>query len=553
GAFFQAAETALHGTIERALDDDLDKTLSVTAKLAALNLPEATLVQANELLAKFKGQDGSEELDAWYETVMALLVELDKKSIPPFLASKHNPRCSIIDVFNYGDFFFNETLRNFAANYEVILAGQEAKIDQVQKQVAENPQLKEKAAPFLARLNRDKAQLIGTKANYDKAERFFAHFRDAMVLVGPVDPMLQDLAPTPFDDNPVPKVGVHGNLIKTLLTGKYLQRPADWVEYAGIFGLGLLMIFLGFHSGPLSNWARPFGIALQVIYLVVAFLAFKNGHWVLPVAGPIGAALSTSFAVFAVKLVIEEKAKGRIKGMFGTYVSQELVDQMIDSGDEPSLGGEETQITAFFSDVQSFSSFSELLTPNQLVALMNEYLTAMTDLVQEERGTLDKYIGDAIVAMYGAPIPMEDHAYQAVRTALLMQERQLELREKWKTEGDKWPDIVSLMQTRIGCNTGTATVGNMGSTDRFNYTMMGDMVNLAARCESGAKSYGVCNMVTEETKVAAEATKDDVVYRYLDKIVVKGRTQPVSMHEPIGFKDNLAQETQDCLDCFRQG
>ena len=160
--------------------------------------------------------------------------------------------------------------------------------------------------------------------------------------------------------------------------------------------------------------------------------------------------------------MIEEKAKGRIKGMFGTYVSQELVDQMVDSGDEPSLGGEETQITAFFSDVQSFSSFSELLTPNQLVALMNEYLTAMTDLVQQERGTLDKYIGDAIVAMYGAPIPMDDHAYQSVKTGLLMQERQLDLRKKWADEGDKWPDIVSLMQTRIGFNTGTATVGNMG-------------------------------------------------------------------------------------------
>ena len=119
-------------------------------------------------------------------------------------------------------------------------------------------------------------------------------------------------------------------------------------------------------------------------------------------------------------VVIEQKAKGKLKGMFGSYVSSDLVEQMVESGDEPKLGGEETAITAFFSDVQAFSSFSELLTPTGLVDLMNEYLTAMTNISRRKR-TLDKYIGDAIVAMYGAPIPMQDHAYQAVRTAILMQ------------------------------------------------------------------------------------------------------------------------------------
>jgi len=254
--------------------------------------------------------------------------------------------------------------------------------------------------------------------------------------------------------------------------------------------------------------------------------------------------------------VIEQKAKGRLKGMFGSYVSSDLVEQMVASGEEPSLGGEETEITAFFSDVQAFSSFSELLTPTGLVDLMNEYLTAMTNILQEERGTLDKYIGDAIVAMYGAPIPMKDHAYQAVRTSILMQQKQIELRNKWVPEVEKWGKchgLVTQMQTRIGCNTGTATVGNMGALDRFNYTMMGDMVNLAARCESGAKAYGAYIMVTEETKLASEKMKDDIAFRYLDKIVVKGRSQPVAMYEPTGFMSELTQETQDCLDCFQQG
>ena len=148
---------------------------------------------------------------------------------------------------------------------------------------------------------------------------------------------------------------------------------------------------------------------------------------------------------------------------------------------------------------------------------------------------------------------MNDHAHRSVKTAIRMQKKQIELREKWKSEGDKWPDIVAKMQTRIGCNTGTATVGNMGAKDRFNYTMMGDMVNLAARCESGAKAYGAYIMVTEETKLESQYTKDDIAFRYLDKIVVKGRKQPVAMFEPTGFMKELNQETQDCLDCFSQG
>ena len=177
----------------------------------------------------------------------------------------------------------------------------------------------------------------------------------------------------------------------------------------------------------------------------------------------------------------------------------------------------------------------------------------MTDILQEENGTLDKYIGDAIVAMYGAPIPMDDHAYRGVRTTIRMQMRQIELREKWKSEGDKWPDIVSLMQTRIGLNTGTATVGNMGALDRFNYTMMGDMVNLAARSESGAKAYGAYTMITEDTYKAAAENQDDIAYRYLDKIVVKGRTQPVEMYEVTGFWEHLDGDAKGCLDLFQQG
>jgi class 3 adenylate cyclase len=242
-----------------------------------------------------------------------------------------------------------------------------------------------------------------------------------------------------------------------------------------------------------------------------------------------------------------------IKGMFGTSLSPKLLDQMVDSGDMPSLGGERVNITAFFSDVQLSSKLAQFLEPSRLVAIMNEYLTAMTDVLYEQNGTLDRYIGDAIVAMFGAPVPFSDHAYLAVKTSLLIQKRQEELRKKWKTDGDKWPEFVSKMQTRVGCNTGEAIVGNMGPIHRFEFSMMGPNVNLAARCESMAKDYGVFIMITEYTQSAAVESKDDIVYRYLGKTMMQNRPQPVSFYEPVGFKDELSQNVQDCLDCFGQG
>ena len=221
--------------------------------------------------------------------------------------------------------------------------------------------------------------------------------------------------------------------------------------------------------------------------------------------------------------------------MFGTYVSPAVVGQLVKSGQPPRLGGHEEEITAYFSDIQGFSRFAELMPPERLVELMNEYLTACTDVVTEEGGTLDKYIGDAVVAMFGAPIAQRDHAYRACLVALRVQARLAELRAKWREEGDRWPAVVAEMQTRIGLNSGPCVIGNMGSRTRFNYTMMGDNVNLAARMESGAKSWGVFTLCTEATRRACEQHAGDrVVFRPLGKIRVIGRAKPVAVFEVIG-------------------
>ncbi|PAW67536.1 MAG: hypothetical protein B9S34_05035 [Opitutia bacterium Tous-C1TDCM] len=387
-------------------------------------------------------------------------------------------------------------------------------------------------------------------------KEYFAQdaFKDAVVLIGPVDKLLQDLGQTPFDEVPVPKVGVHGNILKTIVSGQYLKRVPQQTVYAIVFGLTLIVATLSVAGGARALFAKIMAVLALAVYVALVFQTFKGTHLILPFTAPLGAALTTSFAGLIWQVIDEQKAKRRVQGMFGAYVSPQLVERMVDSGEDPQLGGHDAEITAYFSDIQGFSSFSEKLGSGPLVELMNEYLTACTDIVQAQGGTLDKYIGDAVVAMFGAPIPLPDHAYRACVATQLVHQKLAELRTKWKDEGDKWPEIVWKMQSRIGLNTGVCMIGNMGSRTRFNYTMMGDNVNLAARMESGAKSWGAYTMVAEATKLACEKHGGDrVVFRALGRIVVMGRSQPVPIHEIVGLKETLPDSARECIARFEAG
>jgi adenylate cyclase len=387
------------------------------------------------------------------------------------------------------------------------------------------------------------------------AKKFFANpeFKDAVVLVGPVDPLLQDLAPTSLDDHPVPRVGVHGNVLMTVLSGRYLRHIHEYLGVGLTLALSVVMAWLAITGGARAAFAKVAAVLLVAVYVAIAFHVFVRWQLVLPIIMPVGAAFTTSFAGLIWQVVEEQKAKGRIKGMFGTYLAPTVVEQMIDSGKDPELGGHDSEITAYFSDIQSFSSFSEVMPAAKLTELLNEFLTACTDIVQSERGTLDKYIGDAVVAMFGAPVDAPDHAYRACVASQVVQRRIAELREKWRGEGEKWPQLVHNLRTRIGLNTGTCMIGNMGSRTRFNYTMMGDNVNLAARMESGAKSWGVYTMCTDTTKVACvRHNADRLVFRPLGRIVVKGRSHPVPIHEIVGFKEDIDAPTLECIGLFEE-
>ncbi len=370
-----------------------------------------------------------------------------------------------------------------------------------------------------------------------------------ILFIGQTAAGLADLGPTPHGPQ-TPLVLTHANALSNILSGDYLKQP-DFLQLIGVWVLMALLTIFPVRYGPI--WLALLAPTLIIgAYVFTAFYHFRLESLHLPLAWPVLGFMLVEGCAILHRLVIELRAKSRITGMFGTFVSPHVVKQMIASGEEPQLGGHQAEITAFFSDIAGFSAFSEKLTPERLVTLMNDYLTEMTDILHDNGGTLDKFIGDAIVGMFGAPLTFAGHAHGACRAALLIQKRQIELREKWRKEGT-WPDIVYEMKTRIGLNSGLAIIGNMGSRRRFNYTMMGDTVNLAARSESGAKSYGVYTMITGETKALAEKHQQDITYRFLDRIIVKGRSKPVEMYELVGFTDEVSAQTVECLSLFEQG
>lgn len=361
-------------------------------------------------------------------------------------------------------------------------------------------------------------------------EQWLERFQGKVIFIGGVDATLKDLAPTPFNRSPVPKVGLHANIYRTLAEQAYIKHAIGSPVYLIVFLLTALVSGLLLWSGRGKGFTRTAAGVLLLGYVAVVFYCFSLAGLVLPLIAPLGASISAGLMVVLCKLGVEEGQRRRIKNLFGAYVSPRLVEDMVASQRDPELGGTEVTVTALFSDVQGFSAISEELSPSDLVALMNEYLGAMTETFQENQGTLDKYIGDAIVTMFGMPYPVENHAACACRSALRMQSRHAALRKKWADEG-KWPEEVLKMRTRIGINTGLAVIGNMGSQMRFNYTMMGDSVNLASRCESGAKAYGVYVMITAETLNAALSFGEPLNYRKLDRIVVQGRSRPVEIYE----------------------
>ncbi|SDH83565.1 CHASE2 domain-containing protein [Propionivibrio dicarboxylicus] len=364
--------------------------------------------------------------------------------------------------------------------------------------------------------------------------------RGRVVLIGTTAPGLMDLRSTPVG-NTYPGVEIHANLVAGMLDGALSQKPpyAIGVDTVLVAVTALLLSLLLPILSPLRASLLAFAVLAGVTTLNV--MLWSSGV-VLPLAAQIVLILSLYALNMSWGYFVESRSKRQFTELFGQYVPPELVDEMARDPERYSMEGKKEELTVLFSDVRGFTSISEGLDSKDLALLMNEYLGAMTQIVQKNRGTLDKYIGDAIMAFWGAPVADPEHARRAVLTALEMQKALRSLDAPFQARG--WP----VLHIGVGINTGSMTVGDMGSIVRKSYTVMGDAVNLGSRLEGITKQYGVGIIVSETTR----AQFDGAVYRELDRVRVKGKDEPVAIFEPLGLVGDVDATVVDMLSRWTQ-
>ena len=367
-----------------------------------------------------------------------------------------------------------------------------------------------------------------------------------------------DLSVIPFQGN-YPMVGIYSNVLNTILQESFISRMPVWLRAAFVLVLGLAMSLIVPKLKVLQGALLI--AALGAVYALVALFSFTHGIW-LEVIGPMLTITTGYLALTIYGYIIKEKEKEFVQGAFGHYLSPTVVEHIMANPNMINqLGGEERVMTAFFSDIASFSTISECLTPGELVDFINGYLTEMCDIIEGYGGTIDKFEGDAIVAFFGAPLYYDDHAVRAVMACIDQQRKLIELRQRWDEPGaipprlkelrDRWQSQGrTFAQVRIGITAGPMIVGNMGSRTRTDYTMMGDTVNLAARFESGQKVYGTNIMIND---LIYEQVKDLVDARKLDLIQVVGKEEPVTAYEVLERKGELSAEMMQVLELYNQG
>jgi adenylate cyclase len=362
-----------------------------------------------------------------------------------------------------------------------------------------------------------------------------------IVLIGTTAAGLMDLRATPVQ-NIYAGVEIHANMIAGILDNNIKEQPAYILgaEFLLLLIVGMLLAFTLPILSPL--WATVLTSVATIAVIIFNLALWQYADLVLPVAS----LLVMIGLIYSVNMTygffVESRGKRQLAGLFGQYVPPELVDEMSKNPQAFSLEGESREMTVLFSDVRGFTTISEGLDPKQLTKLMNEFLTPMTHVIHHSRGTIDKYMGDAIMAFWGAPLADHDHAKHALQAAMDMVAALAKLRQDFAAKG--WPPI----NIGIGLNSGMMTVGNMGSEFRMAYTVMGDAVNLGSRLESLTKNYGVYIIVSEYTKNLVP----DFIYRELDVVRVKGKAEPVSIYEPVCLQNELDKSTKDILKLYQE-
>ncbi|MDQ6953766.1 MAG: adenylate/guanylate cyclase domain-containing protein [Mariprofundaceae bacterium] len=356
--------------------------------------------------------------------------------------------------------------------------------------------------------------------------------KGAIVLLGVTAVGVFDYRPSPFD-SVFPGVEGHAAAISNILNNEELSRPPymNFIEFLLVVILGLLCGRLVMGRSPFTQSLVIFGI--PCLLLGVSYWLFVTyGLW-LEVMYMLLAILLTTVPVSLFQYIVESHKRAFIHDAFSHYLSPEVVDSLSKHPESLKLGGEEKELTAMFSDIASFSTFSEKLSAPELVTLLNTYLTAMSDIILKHGGTIDKYEGDAIIAFFGAPLDMDEHATACVLAAMEQQAVLAEMRKEWKKQGE--PELT----VRIGMNSGLMVVGNMGTDTHMNYTMMGDHVNLAARLEGVCKAYRTPILISADTQ---RLVCDKVFCRFVDQVLVVGRKTPVDLFEPMCSFNDMADE-----------
>ncbi|MDE2379398.1 adenylate/guanylate cyclase domain-containing protein [Bradyrhizobium sp.] len=376
-----------------------------------------------------------------------------------------------------------------------------------------------------------KIVILGTLLDFDDRRLTSKRFATGIDSAGaPRCALTARAAPRQVKRSAIAGVYIHATAIGNLLGHNAAVEP-------GRVSTSLIAIAFAALAVIATLMLAPVGAALAcsaaaVAYVLGAAAAFTYSPLALPLSEPILAGFMALAIMVGYRFVIADQEERFLRKSFALYLAPQVIDSMMNSEKMPELGGEMRNVTVFFSDVAGFSTFSEKMSPSALVALMNEYLSAMTDIIESHGGYVDKYVGDSIVAVFGAPVSDRDHACNAVRAALRCRDRLEELnRNDVSFQGYK-------LAHRIGLNSGDALVGNIGSRRRFNYTVMSDAVNVASRLE-GANKYFATSMMASEMTVALTGTT--FAWRELDAIRVKGRSDPVKIYEPLA---EAGQETQ---------
>ena len=377
--------------------------------------------------------------------------------------------------------------------------------------------------------------------------------KDKVVLIGYTMQELHDEFPTPFLETRDAEgrlvqvltngVEIHANALNMILTNNYLSSISySWQIIIMILLAIVIFIIARFLSTVIGTLASAL---VAGGYFVIAFMVFAQFNTILEITPALLVILLSFIGHNLYHYVVSQHERRMIHGAFSHYVPEKVVSQILENPDSLQLGGEERVVSILFSDVAGFTSISEKLTPAESVKLLNEYLTEMTDIVLANDGIIDKYEGDAIMAEFGVPVHYENHAYMACKAALQMQKKLAYLRTKWEQEGKP------MLTARVGINTGEVIVGNMGSKNVFDYTVMGDHVNLGSRLEGANKFYGTYIMISEFTR---EYIKDDFITRELDLIRVKGKNKPIKVFELMAEKrDRQDENVLQMLKSYNEG